>query len=50
MPGRRLLKNLIGAGRHESARLILDVRAGGNLKQRLDTFKLRCRLALRRLR
>lgn len=50
MPGRRLLKNLIRAGRHESARRILDVRASGNFKQRLDTFKLRCRLALRRLR
>lgn len=50
MPARRLLKNLIRAGRHEAARLILDVRASGNLKQRLDALKLRCRLALRRLR
>lgn len=50
MPARRLLKNLIRAGRHEAARRILDVRASGNLKQRLDAFKLRCRLALGRLR
>lgn len=50
MQGRRLLKNLIRAGRFESARKILKVRAGGNLKLRLDTLKLRGLLGLRRLR
>lgn len=50
MQGRRLLKNLIRAGRVESARQILKVRSGGSLRLRLDSFKLRCLLGLRRLR
>jgi hypothetical protein len=50
MQGRRLLKKLIHSGRFESARKILKVRAGGSLKLRLDTLKLRCLLELRHLR
>lgn len=49
MPGRRLVKNLIRAGRAAPARKILRVRARGGLKLRLDALKLGSLLAARRL-
>lgn len=50
MQGRRLLKNLIATGRHREARFLLDIRNQGGLGRRLDTLKLRARLALGRLK
>lgn len=49
MQGRRLVKNLIREGRAASARKILQVRARGGLKLRLDALKLGSLLAARRL-
>lgn len=49
MQGRRLVKNLIQAGRSAPARKILQVRARGGLKLRLDALKLGSLLAARRL-
>jgi hypothetical protein len=51
VPGRRSVKNLIKAGHYKSAKRILSVRAKtGNMQQRLDAFKLRCRLEFHRLK
>lgn len=49
LPARRLVKNLIRAGRSAPARKILRVRARGGLKMRVDALKLAARLATRRL-
>lgn len=49
MQGRRLVKNLIRAGRATPARKILQVRARGGLKLRLDALKLGSLLAARGL-
>jgi hypothetical protein len=49
MQGRRLVKNLIHAGRAVPARKILRIRARGGLKLRLDALKLGSLLAARGL-
>jgi hypothetical protein len=49
MQARRLVKNLIREGHTAPARKILQVRARGGLKLRLDALKLGSLLAARRL-
>lgn len=50
VPARRLLKNLIRSNQPAAARRILQVRGQGPLPMKLDTFKLKGMLALRRWR
>lgn len=48
VPARRLLKNLIRSDQHAAARHILRARGEGPLLMKLDTFKLKGMLAMRR--